>query len=229
MTNRQTAVGQDTVKAARSRRTESAGPEGPADGHPAGRSVTRTTGRTAVSTAGRMITGVGPAGPRMRRVLSTVVRLGLAVLWLAAGLFKIDDPQGMVRSVRAFRILSEPLVHPVAYAVPFVEIALGLLLLAGLAVRVSAAVSALLLAAYITAIASAAARGLRIDCGCFSSGGDLTAGAPTHYTGEIVRDGLLLVASALLVRLPAGALTVDRLLERGPHPQAAEGPEAAQS
>ncbi|SBW21153.1 DoxX family protein [Candidatus Protofrankia californiensis] len=195
MTNQQAAVGQDTVEATRSRRTESAGPE----------------------------------GVRMGRVLSTVVRLGLAVLWLAAGLFKIGDPQGMVRSVRAFRILPEPLVHPVAYAVPFVEITLGLLLLAGLAVRVSAAVSALLLAAYITAIASAAARGLRIDCGCFSSGGDLTAGAPTHYTGEIVRDSLLLVASALLVRLPAGALTVDRLLEQGPHPQAAEGPKAAQS
>uniref|UniRef100_UPI002023EC2C MauE/DoxX family redox-associated membrane protein n=1 Tax=Frankia sp. CiP1_Cm_nod2 TaxID=2897161 RepID=UPI002023EC2C len=154
-------------------------------------------------------------------------RLGLAGLWLAAGMIKIGDPQGMVRSVRAFRILPEALVHPVAYAVPFVEIALGLLLLVGLAVRVSAVVSALLLAGYIAAIASAAARGLRIGCGCFSTGGDLTAGAPIHYTGEIIRDGLLLAASVLVVCLPAGALTVDRILERGARPLAVEGPRTA--
>jgi uncharacterized membrane protein YphA (DoxX/SURF4 family) len=153
-------------------------------------------------------------GPRRTRSLSTVLRAGLAALWLAAGILKIDNPQEMVRSVRAFRILPESLVHPVAYAVPFVEIALGLLLCVGLAVRVSAVVSTLLLATYIAAIAAAAARGLRIECGCFSAGGDLTANAPTHYTEEIVRDSLLLVTSGLLVRWPSGVLALDNLLDR---------------
>ncbi len=153
-------------------------------------------------------------GPRMARILATVLRFGLAAIWLAAGILKIGDPQGMVRSVRAFRILPESFVHPVAYAVPFVEIALGLLLLVGLAVRVGAVVSTLLLATYIAAITAAAARGLHIECGCFSAGGDLTADAPTHYTEEIVRDSLLLVASGLLVRWPHSVLTLDRLLDR---------------
>lgn|GEM_PF-244988 len=150
------------------------------------------------------------------RVVSTLLRLGLAVLWLVAGALKIGDAAGMVRSVRAFRILPESLVHPVAYAVPFVEIALGVLLLLGLAVRVCALLSALLLAAYIAAIAAAAARGLRIECGCFSSGGDLAKGAPTHYTSELVRDSLLLVASGLLARWPSGYLALDRLLDGPP-------------
>ncbi|WP_007518082.1 MULTISPECIES: MauE/DoxX family redox-associated membrane protein [Pseudofrankia] len=147
------------------------------------------------------------------RAVSTALRLGLAVLWLAAGALKVGDAAGMVRSVRAFRILPEGLVHPVAYAVPFVEIALGVLLLLGLAVRACALLSSLMLAAYIAAIASAAARGLRIDCGCFSSGGDLAKGAPTHYTSELIRDSLLLVASGLLVWWPTGYLALDRLLE----------------
>ena len=121
---------------------------------------------------------------------------------------KVGDSAGMVRSVRAFRILPEGLVHPVAYAVPFVEIALGVLLLLGLAVRICASLSALMLAAYIAAIASAAARGLRIECGCFSSGGDLTKGAPTHYTSELIRDSLLLVASGLLVMASAALLSL---------------------
>src|SRR6185369_16360282 len=115
------------------------------------------------------------------RALSTVLRLVLGAVWLAAGLLKVNDAEGMVRSVRAFRILPEALVHPVAYSVPFLEIALGVLLIVGLAVRVTAAVSTLMFAVYIAAIISAAARGLRIDCGCFSSGGDVSAGASTHY------------------------------------------------
>ncbi|WP_374122132.1 MauE/DoxX family redox-associated membrane protein [Frankia sp. AiPa1] len=148
------------------------------------------------------------------RIVSTVLRLVLAAVWLAAGLLKIGDPAGMVRSVRAFRILPEALVHPVAYGVPFLEISLGVLLLVGLAVRVTASVSALMLAMYIAAIASAAARGLHIDCGCFSSGGDLGAGAPTHYTSELIRDSLLLLVAVLLAWRPSGYLAADRLLDR---------------
>ncbi|MDT3443035.1 MULTISPECIES: MauE/DoxX family redox-associated membrane protein [unclassified Pseudofrankia] len=147
------------------------------------------------------------------RAVSTALRLALAVLWLVAGALKVGDAAGMVRTVRAFRILPESLVHPVAYAVPFVEIALGVLLLLGLAVRACALLSSLMLAAYIAAIASAAARGLRIECGCFSSGGDLAKDAPTHYTSELVRDSLLLVASGLLARWPGGYLALDRLLD----------------
>ena len=148
------------------------------------------------------------------QIVSTLLRLGLGGVWLAAGVLKIGDPDDMVRSVRAFRILPEALVEPVAFAVPFVEVALGALLVVGLAVRAGAVVSTVLSAIYVSAIASAAARGLRIDCGCFSSGGDLTAEQPTQYTSELVRDGLLLAASALLAVWPRGYLAVDRLLDR---------------
>jgi uncharacterized membrane protein YphA (DoxX/SURF4 family) len=160
------------------------------------------------------------------RAASTAGRLVLAAVWLVAGFAKVGDPAGMVRSVRAFRILPESLVHPVAYAVPFVEIGLGLLLVVGVAVRTFSAVSALMLAAYIAAVASAAARGLRIDCGCFSSGGDLAAGASTHYTEEIVRDSAILVLALLLVRWPRGYLAVDRLFDPSPPPPD-DGPEAS--
>jgi uncharacterized membrane protein YphA (DoxX/SURF4 family) len=172
--------------------------------------------------ATRRLGAPGAGGARTwARLLATVLRFGLAALWLAAGILKIGDPAAMVRSVRAFRILPEALVHPVAYAVPFVEIALGLLLLAGLAARAAAVVSSVLLAAYIAAIASAAARGLRIECGCFSRGGDLAKGAPTHYSSELIRDSSLLVASLLLAALPAGYLLLERvLLGPGPRPPA---------
>ena len=49
----------------------------------------------------------------------------------------------------------------------------------------------------IAAIGSAWARGLQIDCGCFSKGGAVAAGE-TAYPAEIARDvGLLIVALGL--------------------------------
>lgn len=163
----------------------------------------------------RAATAVPAFGERAYvRIVSTLLRLGLGAMWLTAGALKIGDPDGMVRSVRAFRILPEALVEPVGYALPFVEVALGATLVVGLAVRAGAIVSTLLLAVYVAAIASAAARGLRIDCGCFSSGGDLTADQPTRYTSELVRDSLLVAASALLAVFPRGYLAVDRLLDQ---------------
>ena len=100
----------------------------------------------------------------------------------------------------------------VGSVLPFLEIALGLLLILGLATRLSAIVSALLLVAYIIGIASVWARGLRIDCGCFGSGGDLAANAHPTYFSETIRDiGLLVVAVYLVVR-PRTRLSLDALL-----------------
>ncbi|MGQ5224938.1 MauE/DoxX family redox-associated membrane protein [Streptomyces sp. yara] len=84
----------------------------------------------------------------------------------------------------------------------FVELALALLLLAGLATRAVAAVTALLMVTYIAAIASVWARGMSIDCGCSSSGGTLTGGAERGYVVGIVRDLAFLGAAAFLITRP---------------------------
>ena len=106
-----------------------------------------------------------------------------------------------MRAVRAYRLLPEYAAQLVGAALPPVEIALGVLLIAGIGVRAAAALSALLLAAFVVGIASAWARGLRIDCGCFGSGGELAEGAPPTYGWELVRDiGLLVLASVLAWR-----------------------------
>ena len=64
------------------------------------------------------------------------------------------------------------------------EIALGLLLVTGIATRAVAGATAVLFAVFVAAVASAAARGLSIDCGCFGGGGTVAPGQ-TAYTGEI--------------------------------------------
>ncbi len=144
-----------------------------------------------------------------RSWLGTALRLLLAGVWLYAGLSKIGDPAGSVRAVRAYRLLPEWLAKGVGYGLPFVEITLAVLLLVGLATRLAAVLSVLLLVVFIAGLVSAAARGLRIECGCFGGGGALEGGRATGYTGEILRDVGLLLAAGLLAVWPASRFAAD--------------------
>ena len=119
------------------------------------------------------------------------------------------DPQSSVAAVRAYRLLPSSLVTIVGWGLPFAEIALGVLLLAGIATRLVAVASAVLLLVFIAAVTSAAARGLSIDCGCFGGGGDVAPGQ-TAYGTEIVRDVGLLLLAVWLVWQPRSRLTLDR-------------------
>jgi uncharacterized membrane protein YphA (DoxX/SURF4 family) len=146
---------------------------------------------------------------RISAVAGVAGRLLLAGVLLWAGGAKLGDLGASVRAVNAYHLLPYELARVVGSALPFVEVALGLLLLVGLATRVAAAATAGLLAVFVAGIASAWARGLRIDCGCFGGGGELAEGVRPSYGWEIVRDlALLAVAVALAVR-PRSPLSVD--------------------
>jgi uncharacterized membrane protein YphA (DoxX/SURF4 family) len=150
--------------------------------------------------------------PDLRPWLGTLARLGLAAVWLVAGGSKVGDLAGSGRAVAAFRLMPADAARLVGAALPFVEIALGVLLLLGLATRLAAAVSAALFAVYIVGIAAAWARGLSIDCGCFGGGGQLAPGQHPNYAPDILRDvGLLLVAGFLVV-WPRTRLALDEWL-----------------
>lgn len=149
--------------------------------------------------------------PAWSEWVGTVVRLGLAVVWGWAGLAKISDPAEAAQAVRAYQLLPEGLVKPIGYGLPFLELALALLLVVGLGARVVAGISAVLLLVFIAGIGSVWARGLSIDCGCFGGGGHVDE-SQTKYIQEILRDtGFLLLAGWLLWR-PRTRLSLDSWL-----------------
>jgi protein-disulfide isomerase len=159
-------------------------------------------------------TGSAGRWPAARGWLGVLARVLLAGTFFWAGLSKIGDPAASVRAVRAYRVLPEWLAKAVGYGLPFVEVALAVLLLVGIANRLSAIVGAALLAVFVAGMVSAWARGLRIDCGCFGGGGDLTAGASTHYPVEVLRDVGLLLAAVFLVRWPRTPVSADEAVRR---------------
>jgi uncharacterized membrane protein YphA (DoxX/SURF4 family) len=146
------------------------------------------------------------------RWVRLAARLVLAGVWLVAGGAKVGDLAASVRAVHAYDILPYAASRVVGATLPFVEIAVGLLLLVGFATRLAAAVSAGLMAMFVAGIASAWARGLRIDCGCFGGGGELAADKAPSYGWEIARDVALLAVAVYLVFRPTSRLSLDNAL-----------------
>ncbi len=140
-----------------------------------------------------------------------VARLVLAGVLVTAGALKLPDPAESVRAVRAYRLLPEAVVPTVGYGLPLLEVALGLLLILGLAVRLTAAASGVLLVLFVVGVGAAWARGLQIDCGCFGGGGEVGPGE-TKYGREVARDLGLLVLAGLLVWRPRTRLALDTSL-----------------
>ncbi len=141
--------------------------------------------------------------------LFSVARVALAVVWIWAGIGKAADPAAAARAVRAFRVLPEFAVHPVAYTLPYLEFVFAAALILGVRTKVVAAASGALLAVFAGGIALAGMRGLSINCGCFGGGGDVADGA-TRYLSEILRDLALLAASLFVVAVGPGSFSFDR-------------------
>jgi uncharacterized membrane protein YphA (DoxX/SURF4 family) len=142
--------------------------------------------------------------------ISTVARLALGAVFVAASIGKLGKVEETVRAVRAYRILPESLVHPVAYALPYLELAVGVLLIVGLGTRIVAILAGVMLLLFIAAVISAGARGLKIDCGCFGGGG---AVEQTHYVREVARDSAFFLLPLWLAIKPASRLSLDGALD----------------
>ncbi len=138
-------------------------------------------------------------------VLHLVCRGVPAALLLWAGLAKAFDHQDAILAVDAYDVLPEAAVRAVATVLPWLEIGVAVLLIAGLFTRVAGLATAALTVVFIAAMAQAKARGLQIDCGCFGAGG---AGDGVSWL-DIARDIPMLLAGVVLAARPRGPLQLD--------------------
>jgi len=135
-------------------------------------------------------------------------RLALGGVLFAAGAIKIPTPYKAAAAMRAYELLPNSLASFFGYILPWFEVGLGLLLILGVATRISGLIGALLMVLFIGAIASAWARGLSIDCGCFGGGGQIDA-SQTKYLEEIIRDIGLAICGFYLYFRPYSRFALD--------------------
>jgi uncharacterized membrane protein YphA (DoxX/SURF4 family) len=141
--------------------------------------------------------------------LTLLSRLVLGVVLLVAGGLKIGNLPKSAMAVRSYEMLPIPLANFLGYTLPWIEIGLGLLLIVGVTVKISGALGALTMLAFIIAIAQAWARGLSIDCGCFGGGGAIDP-EDTKYLSEIIRDIGLMALGIFLYFYPKGRFALEK-------------------
>lgn len=130
-----------------------------------------------------------------KRHLLMALRLFMAAVFLYAGWTKLRQPWLVFAlSIDAYQVLPEWAVLVTARVLPWLELALGILLLSGWQLRWISLASAALLAGFLALMVSAWSKGMAIDCGCFGLGEAL--GPRT-----LARDGSLLGVAGLLAML----------------------------
>jgi uncharacterized membrane protein YphA (DoxX/SURF4 family) len=143
--------------------------------------------------------------------ISLAARLGLGAMWLYYSVPKLNTPDVNQADVRRFQILPGSMIDTFAYIQPYLELALGILIIVGLGTRLVAALSGVVLLVYIGGIISLGARGIHISCGCGGSGATVSAGQ-TRYTLDVLRDLGYLIPALWLLWRPESRFSADEFL-----------------
>lgn len=106
----------------------------------------------------------------LRLMLLVQVAVGLVLLWSASEHLK--NMQFFLISVFRYELFPQPMVKLIVLMMPYVELLLGVYLLANLNPSFSRLMTALVFFAFAILQITALARGLEIDCGCFGTSND---------------------------------------------------------
>jgi putative oxidoreductase len=140
-------------------------------------------------------------------------RIVLGGVFVVAGATKIPNPGALAAAIRSYELpLPEWFVSLSAHALPYLEVMLGLYLIAGLFTKVSAWATNGLTIVFLLALVQGALRGLEIDCGCFGSSADGEPGG--NLLLAAARDVGLLALGLHVALAPPGRFSVDALLRR---------------
>ncbi len=136
----------------------------------------------------------GKSPPKRDPFLYHLARLILGFIFLSACYDKIAHPQAFAEVVSSYQVLPERLIHPVAIALPWVELVLGLSLILNIFLQGATVLSNLLLLSFFLMLLFNLARGLDVNCGCFGAQpGEAAAGVFT-----VLRDLSFLCVSGYL-------------------------------
>lgn len=97
-----------------------------------------------------------------------ISRAVIAIVFLVYGASKIALPDTFALSVRNYRLVPTELENLIAITLPWIEVVVAIALLRRSTVPGGLLVASGMLVAFLGAIGSALARGLDINCGCFT-------------------------------------------------------------
>lgn len=132
---------------------------------------------------------------KVSRAIALALRLVLGAVFVYAAWTKLRTPWELfAMEVDAYQLLPIKAVELVARTLPWFELAVGLLLIAGFWLRTASAAIALLLGGFFALMVRAYIKGMEIPCGCFGANDIIS-------WKTLLRDGSLLAAAIVLVVL----------------------------
>jgi uncharacterized membrane protein YphA (DoxX/SURF4 family) len=132
---------------------------------------------------------------KIPRAVTLVLRIALGAVFVYAAWTKLRTPWELfAMSIDSYQLLPLKAVELVARTLPWFELAVGLLLIAGFWLRSAATAVALLLAVFFGLMVRAYFKGMEIPCGCFGANDIIS-------WKTLLRDGSMLAAALALVAL----------------------------
>jgi len=129
------------------------------------------------------------------RIFHWMCRLFVGAIFCYAGYTKVENPLQFAAAIEAYRLLPPSMVILVADWLPWIEIVLGLLVLAGLRIRLTSGTAAGILGFFIIIMLVTYLRGIEADCGCFGVGERIS---PL----TLLRDTLMMLPALFLLLQP---------------------------
>jgi len=138
------------------------------------------------------------------RMVALVLRVVLGAIFIYSAWSKLKDSWALfAMAVDSYQLLPLWAVEWVARTLPWLELLIGVLLIAGRWMRLATVATSLLLLVFFGLMVRAHAKGMEINCGCFGPGEVIS-------WRTLLRDGALLAGSLTLT-----AVTIRRSVAAG--------------
>jgi uncharacterized membrane protein YphA (DoxX/SURF4 family) len=131
------------------------------------------------------------------RLLLIILRMGLGLVFIYASIDKVVHPDRFAEIMQDYEILPDAVVNLASLWLAYLEVVLGVCLIAGVWVRAAALMVTGLTVVFIGGLSVAFARGVGLHCGCFST----DAGEPARTWISLWQELLLLLACVWLTVL----------------------------
>lgn len=123
-------------------------------------------------------------------------RLLLGGIFIYASIDKISHPHAFAKIIHNYRQLPDIFIYISAATLPWLEMVSGSFLVVGIFKRTASIVLSGLLLMFAAAISINLIRGIKFDCGCFST---VTTASGSDPVGLLLRDILLLIPGLVII------------------------------
>jgi len=122
------------------------------------------------------------------------IRLIIGGFFIYASVDKIFNPDAFAKIIHNYRILPPELINLLAIILPWIELVTGISLIIGFKYQGANMLILAMLIVFIAALIASYARGLNINCGCFSASSTIKS----NLLWRIIEDVLMVIGCVLI-------------------------------